>query len=99
MLDEMRISRPAAPAEQDEEFTYSVADVAKRLRVSARWLGNQCRSGLVEHVFLARKRSFTEEQVQKLLDTYTVTPPKQTARDKSAKRIAARVQRDRTGLR
>ncbi|WP_436528208.1 hypothetical protein [Actinoplanes sp. HUAS TT8] len=77
----------------------AVAEVAKRLRVSARWLGNQCRSGLVEHVFLARKRSFTEDQVQKLLDAYTVTTPKQAARDKSTRRIAARVRRDRTGLR
>ncbi|BEL12817.1 hypothetical protein Q0Z83_110080 [Actinoplanes sichuanensis] len=90
-------AKPAAnpTAADDEQWEYTVTEVAQRLRVSKRWLLEQCRTGRVEHVHMARKRKFTRAQVDKLLSKHTVIPAEQKARDKSVNRIAARVQRDR----
>jgi transposase InsO family protein len=60
----------------------SIEDVAARLNVSSRWLADECRAGRVEHVYLARKRFFTESQVQRLLEVHTVVPPAERRRDR-----------------
>lgn len=52
---------------------YTVAEVARRFGVSARWLADECRAGRVEHVYIARKRRFTEDQVARLAQHNTVT--------------------------
>lgn len=89
-------NEPAGVAVQAKEpIYYSVAEVAERLKVSKRWLEDQCRSELVEHVHLARKRKFTPAQVQKLLERHTVTPPKTRTREKPLERIARTLERER----
>jgi excisionase family DNA binding protein len=95
-----QVKPTAKPAAADgEQWEYTVTEVAQRLRVSKRWLLEQCRTGRVEHVYMARKRKFTRAQVDKLLSEHTVVTAEQKARDKSVNRIANRVQRGRTGLR
>jgi hypothetical protein len=86
--------QPEAAGQDEEPLYYSVAEVAQRLNVSKRWLEDQCRSELVEHVHMARKRKFTPAQVKKLLEKHTVTPPKMQTRDRSMARIARRVERE-----
>lgn len=77
------------------DLYYSVEQVARRLRVSARWLADQCRDGQVEHVHLARKRKFTPEQVQKLLDSHTVKPTEVREQERGHERAVQRVRRER----
>ncbi|WP_045740251.1 helix-turn-helix domain-containing protein [Actinoplanes rectilineatus] len=87
---------PQAPSQNDEQdLYYSVEQVARRLRVSARWLADQCRDGHVEHVHLARKRKFTPEQVQKLLDSHTVKPAEVREQERGHERAVQRVRRER----
>lgn len=91
---ELDNQQPTETGHGEEPLYYTVAEVARRLNVSKRWLEDQCRSELVEHVHMARKRKFTPAQVKKLLEKHTVTPPKVQARDRSMARIARRVQRE-----
>lgn len=81
---------------EEQELYYSVEQVARRLKVSTRWLADQCRAELVEHVYIARKRKFTPAQVEKLLSTHTVEPVDFADRNRSYERAARRVQRDRS---
>ncbi|MEU4244012.1 helix-turn-helix domain-containing protein [Actinoplanes sp. NPDC026619] len=91
-----RDAKHAPPVDTDEEELYfSVEQVARQLKVSARWLADQCREGRVEHVHIARKRKFTRAQVQKLLDTHTVQPAKVADQERGYERAVRRVQRDR----
>jgi excisionase family DNA binding protein len=53
---------------------YTVDEVAALLRVSARWLADQCRAERIEHVHLARQRLFTRAQVLALIESSTVRP-------------------------
>src|SRR3954453_19961473 len=87
--------RPRAAETAEEELYFSVEQVAKRLKGSARWLADQCRDGRVEHVHLARKRKFTPAQVQKLLDSHTVQPAKVAERERGYERAVQRVRRER----
>jgi excisionase family DNA binding protein len=57
----------------DEDF-YTIEEVARRLRVSARWLADECRAERVEHVHIARQRRFTKQQVDALIAGRTVVP-------------------------
>jgi hypothetical protein len=82
-------------ASGSDEVYYSVDEVAARLKVSPRWLADQCREGLVEHVHLARKRKFTPAQVELLLDKHTVRPADVEARDKALARTVRKVQKKR----
>jgi hypothetical protein len=72
----------------------SIDDVANRLKVSKRWLADECRAGRVEHVHLARKRFFTEVQVERLLARHTVVPDS-VEREEIARRSAVRTSRTR----
>jgi|SRR6266496_3085791 len=87
--------QPRTTETAEEELYFSVEQVAKRLKVSARWLADQCRDGRVEHVHLARKRKFTPEQVQKLLDSHTVQPAEVEERERGYERAVQRVRRER----
>lgn len=53
---------------------FTVDEVAAKLRVSPRWLADECRAGRVEHVHMARQRFFTQEQVQTLVAKHTIRP-------------------------
>ncbi|HEX8510656.1 MAG TPA: helix-turn-helix domain-containing protein [Propionibacteriaceae bacterium] len=88
--------QPETNDSQDEELYYSIDQVAKRLKVSPRWLADQCREGLVEHVHLARKRKFTPEQVQLLLAKHTVRPVDVEERNRALERQIRRVREERS---
>jgi hypothetical protein len=79
----------------EEVLYFSVEQVARRLKVSARWLADQCRDGRVEHIHLARKRKFTPQQVRKLLETHTVQPADVAERERGYERAVRRVRRER----
>ncbi|WP_203820536.1 hypothetical protein [Paractinoplanes ferrugineus] len=79
----------------DQDLYFSVEQVAAKLKVSARWLADQCRDGRVEHVHLARKRKFTPAQVQKLLDSHTVKPAEVREQERGHERAVQRVLRER----
>ncbi len=74
---------------------YSPAEIAPLLGVSKRWLEDQCRSGAVVHVHIARKRRFTADQVVALLEQHTVTPPRERRRDRQQTRVANLIARRR----
>jgi hypothetical protein len=89
-------AQQARPGTNAREPLYqSVEDVARQLKVSPRWLADQCRDGLVEHVHIARKRKFTPAQVEKLLAKHTVKPADVDALERSHARAVRRVQRER----
>jgi hypothetical protein len=69
----------------------SIEEVAAELQVSVRWLADQCRTDQVEHVHLARKRFFTEAQVDKLLEANTVKPFVVAEAQSVAERVARRL--------
>jgi hypothetical protein len=81
---------PDALDDLEGEHTYELRVVAKLIRVSERWLADQCRAEKVEHVHLARKRKFTVAQIRKLLKSHTVTPLDAERIDKELLRIARR---------
>jgi Helix-turn-helix domain len=67
--------------------TYTIKEVAQRLRVSARWLADECRAERIEHVHIARQRRFTEEQIRLLLAKKTVVPAVQKETDATRERV------------
>lgn len=78
----------------EEILTYDIKEVARRIRVSARWLADECRAGRVEHVHIARKRRFTAAQVEALLAKKTVKAteaPVDTARARAEKNLRRRM--------
>lgn len=74
---------------------YTPEEIAPLLGVSKRWLEDQCRSGAVTHVHIARKRRFTADQVVALLEQHTVRPPRDVMRDRQRDRIANVIARQR----
>ena len=86
--DELQVTQMKAPT-SDARFYIPIDEVARKLGVSRRWLENQCRDGVIEHVHLARKRKFTPEQVAKVLLTHTVHAEPQ-ARDVSSRARTSR---------
>ncbi|GAA2369423.1 helix-turn-helix domain-containing protein [Dactylosporangium salmoneum] len=73
---------------------YDIPEVAKLIRVSARWLADECRAGRVEHVHIARKRRFTAAQVETLMAANTVKAaptPVETARTRAEKNLRRRM--------
>lgn len=77
----------------EEKVYYSIDEVAARLGVSARWLADQCREELVEHVHIARKRRFTPSQVDLLVAKLTVHPPADEMLDAARRRVVRRLTR------
>ena len=80
---------------------YTIAEVAAELGVSQRWLADQCRSERVEHLFVARRRFFTEEQLARLIASFSVVPvgrldPKEIQREKVKRRLEASSNRRRS---
>jgi excisionase family DNA binding protein len=69
----MHVDRPEPALIMDDRY-YTVAEVAKRLGVSSRWLADECRAGRIEHIHIARRRRFTAEQVGALIAKHTVKP-------------------------
>lgn len=63
----------------NDEDIYTIEEVARRLRVSVRWLTDECRAERVEHVHIARQRRFTQEQVDALIASRTVRPSPESA--------------------
>jgi hypothetical protein len=87
----------ATPMSEHAETLATIADVAARLGISARWLADECRAGRIEHVYIARRRRFTPEQIDALLRKHTVEPPLnneatqlERTRDRVARRLAGR---------
>lgn len=78
-----------------EEIRYfDIPEVARLIRVSARWLADECRSGRVEHVYIARKRRFTAAQVETLMAANTIkalATPEETARTRAEKNLRRRI--------
>ncbi len=80
-----------------EDFRlYTVEEVAELIGVSARWLADGCRAERIEHVHIARKRRFTEQQVAQLLTTYTVRPSEVREVDVARDRVLRRLERARS---
>jgi len=77
--------------EEDEFFT--VQQVARLLKVSARWLLAECRAERVEHVHIARQRRFTREQVDALIASKTVRPAADRELDKTRERVMRELSR------
>ncbi len=83
----------------DAGMLFTVDEVAKRLRVSARWLADQCRASRVEHVHLARQRRFTADQIDMLIASRTVRPTAQVDLDATKQQVLqclARASRSRS---
>jgi excisionase family DNA binding protein len=80
-----------------EEIYFTVAEVARRLGVSTRWLADECRAGRVEHIHIARRRRFTAAQVDVLVSRHTVqteqvVAPRSTQRlEQTRERVARRL--------
>jgi excisionase family DNA binding protein len=72
---------------QDEGEFFTVEQVARRLKVSTRWLAAQCRAEKVEHVHIARQRRFTRDQVDALIASKTVRPAADLELDKTRERV------------
>jgi hypothetical protein len=81
--------------ESDPTIYYTVGQVAKMLGVSPRWLADRCRAEEVDHVYMARKRKFTPEQVKQVLAQYTVKGPDREAEQRELERIARESQKTR----
>lgn len=70
----------------DDTRVYTIAEAARELKVSVRWLTEQCRAGQVEHLHMAGKRRFTAQQLEAVKAANTVTvgqkvkPQKKTTR-------------------
>ena len=78
----------------DEDF-YTIEEVARRLRVSARWLADECRAERVEHVHIARQRRFTRQQVDALIASRTVLPSSERQLDVTRQRVLSRLAREK----
>lgn len=88
-------SEARSDAVDDDRVYYTVEEAARLLKVSSRWLADQCRNDKVEHVHLARKRKFTPAQVRKLLASFTRVPDEaERRRQSTVSRAARRVQRN-----
>jgi len=72
-----------------------VDEVAEQLRVSPRWLADQCRAEPVEHVHLARRRLFTARQVEALVASHTVRPVAGVQLDATKARVLRLLERRR----
>jgi len=79
------------------ETLATIADVATRLAISARWLADECRAGRIEHVYIARKRRFTPAQIDTLVRKHTIEPTPtseatqlERTRDRVTRRLAGR---------
>lgn len=71
----------------ESDVLYTVEEVARYLRVSVRWLAQQCRAERVEHVHLARARRFTRRQVELLVLSHTVIPDDHKKLDATRQRV------------
>jgi hypothetical protein len=75
----------------------TIPEVAKRTGLSVRWLADECRAGRIEHIYIARKRRFTEEQFARLMAQHTIIPAEQTqtndARDRAVRNYERRMLR------
>ena len=80
---------------QDEEEFFTVEQVARRLKVSPRWLADECRAGRVEHVYIARQRRLTREQVEMLIASKTVRPAADQELDRTRERVMRQLARRR----
>jgi hypothetical protein len=52
--------------------TYSPSEVAERLGVSTKWLGNLAAKRQIPHLLIARKLRFTEAHVSAIIAAYEV---------------------------
>jgi excisionase family DNA binding protein len=83
---DLRTASGDATQPEDKPWA-TVEEVAAKLGVSPRWLAEQCRDGVIEHVHMARKRRFTPAQVTKLLEQHTVQPVAKKKRDLARDRV------------
>lgn len=71
LLGRVSVERDVEPS---SDLLHTADEVAALLRVSARWLADQCRAERIEHIHVARRRPFTRKQVMALIETSTVRP-------------------------
>lgn len=72
---------------------YTIKEVARRLRVSPRWLADECRAERIEHVHIARQRRFTQAQVDALVASKTVRPTVHKELDATRERVLRQLAR------
>lgn len=84
----------AVEDEATQKIYYTLGQVAAMLGVSSRWLADRCRAEEVDHVYMARRRKFTPEQVQQVLAQYTVKSPDRDAEQRELERIAPEPQKE-----
>jgi hypothetical protein len=95
MPERIQQHQQAVEGETDPTIYYTVGQVANMLGVSPRWLADRCRAEEVDHVYMARKRKFTPEQVKQVLAQYTVKGPDREAEQRELERIARESQKAR----
>jgi hypothetical protein len=95
MPERVQQNQTAVEGDADAKIYYTVGQVAKMLGVSSRWLADRCRAEEVDHVYMARKRKFTPEQVKQVLAQFTVTGPDREAEQRELERIARESQKAR----
>jgi hypothetical protein len=77
-----------------EPKLFTVEEVAAAVGVSPRWLADECRADRVVHVLIARKRRFTADQVDQLLQRHTVQPAADRRADAARARVIRRLDRE-----
>ncbi|WP_433294631.1 hypothetical protein ACQP2F_33600 [Actinoplanes sp. CA-030573] len=98
MPERIQRHQQAAEEENDPTIYYTVSQVAKMIGVSSRWLADRCRAEEVDHVYMARKRKFTPEQVKQVMAQYTVKGPDREAEQRELERIARESEKTRARL-
>jgi hypothetical protein len=96
MPEQDQPAQEATNVEPGQTLYLTVEQVAKMVGCSPRWLADRCRAEEVDHVYLARKRKFTPEQAEKVMQQYTVKGPDREAERKTQERIARRVEQAKT---
>lgn len=74
--------------DQALEKDYSLAEVAKALGMSTRWVRDRCNIDKVEHLRYGHKIRFTAEQVAKLRAAHVQAPVEQSVTTGRRKRSA-----------
>jgi hypothetical protein len=95
MPEQIQRHQQAVEGENDPTIYYTVSQVAQMIGVSSRWLADRCRAEEVDHIYMARKRKFTPEQVKQVMAQYTVKGPDREAEQRELERIARESEKTR----
>jgi hypothetical protein len=73
----------------------TIKEVAAELRISERWLADECRAKRVEHIHMAGSRRFTRAQVEALIRANTVAAETDRALSAEQQRVLRELGRRR----